>query len=173
MKKNALLFLFTALVFACSGSDDSNTNDVEVNLLLGTWIGEDVEYSGTTSFDYFGTTFETPFTGEAYDVDYTLTFTENPNEFTSEGSYSLEVTTNFLGETITENSEDLEFMGSGLWSQDGNQLITTESGVTTIFTIEELTETSLILSNTQTEEFTENDIDYTTTINIEMTFIKE
>ena len=76
------LFLFTAfisLAVSCS-SDDSNPTPSSNGNIIGVWKGTTVDYTGTTTTTAQGQTMTADYVGEAYDVDYTLTFTANPNE---------------------------------------------------------------------------------------------
>ncbi|MEM5566856.1 hypothetical protein WNY78_17170 [Psychroserpens sp. AS72] len=127
-KKLNFLFIALALVLtACSGDDDSSPTNTSGDL-LGTWIGQDVDYTGNSSKTVQGQSFDATFVGEAYDVDYTLTFTENPNEVLSDGSYSIELTTTSLGQTQVDNVENLEFLSNGTWSRTGNELTVVNDG---------------------------------------------
>lgn len=174
MKKLNYLFIALALVLtACSGDDDGGNPSDTSGDILGTWIGQDVDYTGTSSTSVQGQSINSTFVGEAYDVDYTLTFTENPNEVVSDGSYSIELTTTALGETFTENVENLEFLNSGAWSRSGNQLTITDNGEDTVATIVELTSTMLVLEVSETESVSEQGIDVSTNIDVVVTYTRQ
>ncbi|MGK0324290.1 MAG: hypothetical protein ACJAR4_002341 [Psychroserpens sp.] len=91
----------------------------------------------------------------------------------STGSYDLENSITFLGETAIEDLEDFEFLENGTWSQDGTDLLIsfTEENVT--FQIEELTETNLTIRLNETETITEDGILYTTNTEIIATFTRQ
>ena len=173
MKK--LSFLFIAFVFtltSCS-TDDSDTSSDSSGDIVGTWIGLDVDYSGSTVTVIPGSAdLVSDYVGEAYDVDYTLTFSENPNELVSEGSYSIELTTTTLGQTQVDNLENLEFLSDGTWNKVGDQLTIVSNGATSTGTILELTSTSLILELNQVQDVSQQGFTITTTINAITTFIK-
>ncbi|WP_179019352.1 lipocalin family protein [Winogradskyella forsetii] len=139
MKKLNLLFLllFVSIVVSSCSSDDSDSNpDVSAEAILGTWVGVDIDYSGTTTTTYLGQSIVSEFVSDAYDVDYTITFGENPQTFVSEGSYSVEITSTTLGQTTVHNEENLEFLQDGTWSLNGNQLtVTVPNGEPQIATI--------------------------------------
>ena len=173
MKKFNFLFIVIALLFASCSDDDSVNDPGDISGdLLGTWIGVDVDYTGDSTTEVQGQQFVADFVGEAYDVDYTLTFTENPNEVVANGSYSIELTTTTMGISQVDNVENLEFLNDGSWLRTGNQLSVTTDGETTVATILELTATSLILGSSQTEEINEQGISVTSNIDVIMTYSK-
>ncbi|WP_204345340.1 lipocalin family protein [Psychroserpens algicola] len=171
MKKLNLLFIALAMVLTACSSDDTNPPNTEGDL-LGTWIGQDVQYTGTSATEVQGQSITADFVGDAYDVNYTLTFTENPNEVVADGSYSIELTTTALGQSQTQNVEDLEFLNSGTWSRSGNQLSITDNGETTVGTIVELTVNTLKIAVTETEDVVEQGISASSNIDIEMTYTR-
>ena len=172
MKKlNLLCIAFVFALTSCSSDDDNSSADVSGDI-IGTWIGLDVEYSGRTVTEFLGQEIVADFVGEAYDVDYTLTFSENPNEIVSSGSYSLEVTTTALGQVQVENIENIEGLGNGTWNKDGDQLTIVSGGETTVGTIVELTSTSLILELSEVQDISQDGLIIATTINAIATFTK-
>ncbi|WAC02634.1 hypothetical protein N7U66_02810 [Lacinutrix neustonica] len=117
MKKlNVLLIALFLVLSACTSDDDTTDAPIASESILGTWIGQDVDYTGASTTTGQGQSINSTFVGEAYDVDYTLTFTEDPNQVVSNGSYSIELTTTTLGQTQTNTVENLEFLGNGSWS---------------------------------------------------------
>ena len=148
MKILKILFItvLTISIVSC-GDDDDAGNDVGGSVdLIGTWNAVSVNYTGTTVTEANGVSIQADFVGEGMNIDYTLNFTSNPNELTSEGSYDIELTTTILNETTTQTFTDIEFASTGEWLLDGDQMTVTADGVTTIITVVELTATSLILN---------------------------
>jgi hypothetical protein len=175
MKKLSLLFIaFTFVLTSCSSDDgDSSGNGDVSGDIVGTWIGVDVDYSGSTVTQIPGAPdLVADFVGEAYDVDYTLTFSENPNELVSEGSYSIELTTTTLGQSQTDNVEDLEFLSDGTWDKVGDQLTVVSNGETSTGTIVELTDTSLIVEIDQVQDISQQGFVINTTVNVITTFTR-
>ncbi|WP_323787666.1 hypothetical protein [Psychroserpens sp.] len=171
MKKLHVLFIALALVFTACSSDDNNTNndpgDGDVNgELLGLWNAVDVLYTGDTVVEVAGQTIVTDFVGESYDVDFTLEFTENPNEYVSEGSYSVELTSTTLGQTQVFDVPNLEFIGDGTWTRDGNEITTMANGDEGVMTILELTATTLRLGYQTVEVINNQGTLNTTTIDL-------
>lgn len=173
MKKLSLLFIVFALTSCSSDDIDSSGNGNIYGDILGTWIGVDVNYSGSTVTEIIGEpSLTADFVGEAYDVDYTLTFSENPNELVSEGSYSIELTTTTLGQSQTDNVEDLEFLNDGAWDRAGDQLTIVSNGETSVGTILELTDTSLILEIDEVQDISQQGFVINTTLNVIATFTR-
>ena len=173
MKKLSALFIVLALVLTSCSSDDSNSSDATGDL-VGIWTGVSVDYFGTTVTVVPGADdLVADFVGEAYDIDYTLTFTEDPNEIFSEGSYSIELTTTIMGVDQVDNVENLEFIeDSSSWSRDGDQLTTVSNGESFTTTILELTDSMLSLGLVQTQDVSQQGFDITTTINSVATYTR-
>ncbi|WP_033962077.1 lipocalin family protein [Psychroserpens jangbogonensis] len=170
MKKFNFLFIALTLVLtACSSDDNDNSNDPgDVNgELIGIWDAVDVLYSGDTVIEVAGQTIVTDFVGESYDVDFTLEFSENPNEFVSEGQYSVELTSTTLGQEQVFDVPNLEFVGDGTWTRDGSQLTTVSNGDEGTMTILELTNTTLRLRYQTVEVINNQGTLNTTTIDLE------
>lgn len=162
-----LLIAFLAVsITSCSSDDDGADTSASI---LGVWIGQDVDYSGTSTTTIEGLPPVTAdFVGETTESDFTLTFTEDPNELVSEGSYTVELTFTIAGETQTQ-TQTLNFLEDGTWSRSGDTLTVTADGVTQDYQIVELTESTLRLSaattTTETEPTTGASVEVT--INLE------
>lgn len=171
-----LLLAFLAVsIVSCKSDDDSDGGggDTSGNL-IGTWIGVDLDYSGSTTTTADGLPpITADFVGETTESDYTLTFSEEPNEVVSDGSYTIELTTTILGETQT-NTEDLDFFLTGTWTRDGNTLTISAEGRTEEYTIEELTDDSLILVSQTTEDLGDEELglEIITEIDLRVIFTK-
>lgn len=168
------LILFTALIsltISCSSDDDGAA--LNSGSIVGVWRGTAVNYSGTSTTSGQGQSFTSEFVGEAYDIDYTLTFSENPNKVVSEGNYSIELTTTYMGQTITQNIEGLSFLSDGNWSLNGTTLSITMDNDTQDATIVELTPTKMVIEATQTTTVDQGGgTTNTSTTNIVMSFDK-
>ena len=169
--KSLLIVLVTVSFMSCSSDDDSSnnsTNDTS-GTLVGTWALESFDYSGNTTSTITGQSISSDFTGVAENIDYSITFTDNPNEFVTGGSYDIEMSNTFLGQTITTNESFNGVESEGGWEQNGNTIIVNGSLVdsgtsfpvnnevaTAPFMIEELTDTTLILTQEINQEETVN-----------------
>ncbi len=145
MKKLSTLFIALSLVLTSCSKDDS-PGDVSGDI-LGVWTAKTVNYSGSTSTTYQWQTVKTNYIGEGYDVDFTLTFTENPKNVEAEGTYSVKLTISALGQSQTQNVQNNSFATSSTWLKNGNELTITANGSTESVTYQiiELTENSLII----------------------------
>ncbi|CAH8283137.1 lipocalin-like protein [Mariniflexile fucanivorans] len=170
MKKITILFIALALALSSCSSDDSL--DISGDL-VGTWIGVDVDYTGSTETTVSGEKIKATFVGEAYDVDYSLVFTENPNEVVSDGSYSVKLTTKYNGETEVSNTENLTFLSSGSWNKSGNKLTIEDDNETTTATILELTDTTLKIAISQTENISEQGLTFKYDVKVIATYIRQ
>ncbi|WP_428743688.1 lipocalin family protein [Tenacibaculum sp.] len=169
--KKVSLFLITFILILTSCSSDDNKENISADI-VGTWIGNSIDYSGKTETTVQGQTLVTDFVGEGYDMDYTLTFNETPNIITSEGSYSLKLTYSVLGQTSVQNLENLKFLEEGTWILDGNKLDVTANGVSKDYEIIELTETTLKISLSTEEDLSESGSTIITTIDAIVTFTR-
>ncbi len=160
----ALAALVTVFASCKNNDDDGGTPDVD--LILGLWTGTGVDYSGTTVTEASGQTITADFTGESFDENYTLNISSDPNEFTSEGTYSLELTTTVLGQSSTETVTGLTLFDSGTWELNGSELTITSGGETSTGTIVELTENTLRISATEEETVTDPDLGFTITTTV-------
>ena len=136
-----LAFASVAILFTNCDKDD----DINADNLAGTWaLTEFRADDGEASFDLLGipVSFTYSFVGSNFDA--TTTFTENPNQFTSTGSYDLTTTTNFAGQIETETTT-IDIDESGTWSISGDKLTQVVTGDTLEFTILELSDEKLRL----------------------------
>lgn len=166
MKKifRSFLILCVAISFTtCSSDDDSSNDDIPNDNsndptadLVGTWDLVALDYTGTSSTGIEGISID--FSGVAQNIDYTLEFSENPNEFVAGGSYDIELTTSLFGieETQTVTVNDASSTGNYSINDD---MLTTDGDAISIdnglpmdinipndLTIIELTDTTLMLN---------------------------
>ena len=178
MKIFKLLFLsvLVSTMVACSSDDDSNDNGGgdTTGDLVATWVGVSVEYTGTSVSEITGfPDITTEFVGTGYDIDYTMTFDENPNEISSTGSYSIELVTTFEGQSTTQNVENLSWLNIGEWSRTGDEVSVTVNGETSTMTIVELTDTTLSINIVDVSVIEQQGITKTATTNLNATYTKQ
>jgi len=145
MKKIIFLFALITLTISCDTTECGCS--IPSERIVGHWNGTAIDINGTTQVALPGFPISVPVTiiGEGYNLNFTYTLAENPDEATSEGSYSMEITATTVGQSFTENQENIEFDFSGPWSQDNDLLTMTVNGQEVIATILELTATTLII----------------------------
>ncbi len=150
------------LVTSCSKDVDIESNDF-TGKLEGTWKVEIYEYEGTTSSILQNDVWSTSFYGIGWNMDLTMVFAEDPNEYSLTGPYFVD---HFL--TNRDGVEylyfgDLEYDQSGIWEREGNQIDALINNINKRIFISELTDSRLIITiNTNVSE-TEQDATETTT----------
>ncbi|GAA3627608.1 lipocalin family protein [Flavivirga jejuensis] len=172
MKKLNILFIALTLILTACSSDDAASPEITESI-VGTWKGVSVDYSGTTVTSVEGETINADYLGEAYDVNYSLTFTEDPNNLTSTGTFSVKLTTTVLGQTTTENIENLKPTGDGTWEITDNELIITTDNEEGIMRIMKLTDSELVLAVTEETDLSIGGNSVVSTTDIIVTFEKE
>lgn len=166
MKKINLFIISLALV-VCSCSKDDALVGVSSDL-SGTWIATSVNYSGEMTGEVVSSTF----TGEGYDIDFTVTFNDSPKTCISNGSYWIRLTQTFDEETFTSDIEQTDFLNDGTWDKNGTTLIIESQGEETEFIIEKLTANELVISSDTITDSTMEGIAITNTIVAKITFKK-
>lgn len=172
MKKSNLTTVFLLLVLALSIASCNKKDDTLNGDITGVWNCTAVNYTGTTVTEYSGQSATTEFTGEGYNVDFTFTVSENPNVATSNGSYSIKLTSTVNGQTITQNIEGNDFIYTGEWSKNGSTMTITQGGDSSDATIVKLTDTELELNIDDVRTIENNGMKATTTTNMTVSFIR-
>ncbi len=142
----ALICLLSISIVSCSSDDDNNT---ATNQLLGDWRMDAYTYEGvSTTTNQYGTV-TSDYTGEAINIDFLMTFAEDPNTVTGAGSYDIRLTTTTLGQTIVQEVPATQgfFSATGEWSRSGNTITMSNQGQDQEYLIEELSDSKLTLSS--------------------------
>ncbi len=166
-----VLFVLVVMLFIGGCAKEDDTTEISGSV-VGVWNCTALNYSGTTVTELMGQSITSNFTGEGQNIDFTLTFSENPNTATSSGTYDIFLTTTTLGQTQTQTIPDIEFEYTGTWSQNGNDLTIVKDGVPATATIVAMTETTLEVNITDVETSSINEATVTTTINSTIRFVK-
>lgn len=165
MKLTNLLLICLAVLFSCSDDDDPVPTSQG---MVGTWSITAVDYRGTTTTTSQGGSVKADYTGTGKDIDVTVTFNENPNTVTSEGSYVIVLKTTMQGQTTTEEYPFDEAFSDGTWTLSGNALTITDVDGPQTATILEQTKTTLKMRLDLKETETVQGI--TIAINVQTTF---
>jgi hypothetical protein len=171
MRQFFLLILVSVCLCSCSSDDNDDSNDTSGDI-VGTWTAESTDYTGTLIISSNGETTEADVLGEGYDIDFTVTFGENPNEVTTEGTYSIKVTTTFGVESQEQNLEDLEFEYDGFWIREGDTLVIAGQGGSTELEIVQLTDDDLRIEITVIEDLSDGDITAIATLDVVYIFTR-
>lgn len=162
-------FLFYALSFllifsSCKSDDDDDDSTTDINNIVGNW--KIVDAHGTTEYTTIvsGQNFIINFVYEGNNYNSFVEITENPNEYSSTGSFTNHIVTTTQGQT-TEEDQEIDTVENGTWEIEGDQFIRTEQGQTESdsHTILELTATTF---KTRTNISREETINGTTGISV-------
>jgi hypothetical protein len=159
--KAKILLMITVILFltGCESNDTQNSLLLSSADLIGNWnlTSQTIE-DGTLTVISDGQTITATYAGYAKDIDVIFSFTENPNEVTLNGRYTLVNTISVLGQDQIEEEEvilsDSEISN---WSLDNNVLTITEDGIEAKFSIDEFSATSIKLKSEIDETETFND----------------
>lgn len=163
-----VLALFTFIILNACGTDDDGPSIDDP--LVGTWNVNNITYGGTATTTYPGIPAVTSsFTGESTQSDFQVTFNSD-NTFTSGGSYTINLTYTFGGQTITQPTtiSGEQVIGSGTWELNGDKIRTTVDGQASEGVFSELTANSFRLTTDLTQTMNANGA--TVTYNIDAVF---
>jgi len=146
-----LLLTLSLTFFSCSDDEATPSNSDGVT---GTWMLTDLDYAGTSTTAAGGVPITSDFSGTlGPNPDATVVFSSD-GTYTSQGSYVIQLTTDFGGQSINTDVSINGFAGSGTWSESGTELTATSQGETTNMTIVEVSSNSLTLDWDRTETTT-------------------
>ena len=155
MKLIQLFFVavLCSFLFACEDdtptpSDNTNDTTVTNHQLVGTWNLTAIEYQGTISSEAVGFPISvSSFTGTGVDMDLTIDFTENPNDYTTSGDYSVLISVESFGQIIEQTWANQGFIDDGTWAEANNVLTVTNAiGGEQSINIIELTDTNVTVT---------------------------
>lgn len=170
MKKITYLFLALTLVITSCSKDDDSAPQISGSI-SGTWNMISYNYTGTTITEFQGQSITSDFVAEAFDIDYSITFEENPNNLTTDGTFSLRLTTTALGQTQTQTLSNVDAVDTGAtWELSNDEIITMANGETGILKIIELTENSLILSTNDVRDISQQGANINSSLDATLTF---
>ena len=143
MKLKLIFFsLLTVFVLnSCSNDDDTiPASNAEIS---GEWQLEEYSYTGTTTNTSGGVTLVTDFDAVASDIDYVITFQENPNVVTGQGSMTLILTTTVEGQEFQNEIPFDDSIGSSSWSYREGVITFEGEGQSVEAIVTELTDSTL------------------------------
>lgn len=100
---------------------------ISSNTLVGDWTVTSLDYAGTSTTSQGGNTFTTNFSAVGKDFNLDLTFRDNPKTYSSNGGYTVDLTTYFDTTSMTQEVIVPSTSSSGTWSLSGNTLSITDS----------------------------------------------
>lgn len=185
--KTVLFFCAIVSFVGCDSDNDSNSNSDTVEF-IDSWEMVSLEASEVSTTNNQGQSVSSVSEIIAQNIDITIEFTENPEEFTAEGSFELLTATIIDGETILEENEIISDVSvSGAYNRDGDLIAFSnvfvfantsagdvmETGGILGLKVEELSSTTLILSlEGTTIEQEEDGETVTTSVNAQIVFTR-
>jgi hypothetical protein len=163
-----LLCTLSIILFSCS---KENEKPFDETLIIGSWKMVSVNYTGQSTTSYAGITTTANYTGTGIDMDLTLNFSENPNSFISEGSYSIELNIEVLGQVTTSVTQIEDLMMPGTWSIKGDILKIQSMNDTQEATIKKLNASEMVVVGSIDDSQSINGV--TVTQKVTSTFIFE
>jgi hypothetical protein len=129
MKTKILLLLTIApFLMSCESSDETSTASITKADLIGTWnLTKQTIEDGSINLTTQGQTISATYSVFMKDINFTYTFSENPDKLTLEGNYTQVYTTSFSGQNTTE--EELISTNSPMvidWSLTENTVVISE-----------------------------------------------
>ena len=181
------LFFILTVVFqiSCSSDDDGTASETDAEL-AGEWEMISYNYVGSTSAESFGIPIKIDYTGEATEIDVSITIDEDPNIMTAMGSYTIKLTTNVGGQSSTQSYPFEDIATTSTFEREGDELIVETSlfnssqglelGTEVLeapLVIEELTEDSLILTSKVQQTVEQEGVEFTVKLDIEQEYIRK
>jgi len=141
------IFKLTLLMLVVVSMIQCKKDPVDIGL-SGQWKMTDIHCdNGESVVDPGGLDIMSTFSFHGTSFNAFTTFTENPDEFSSTGSYTASYTTVTFGISTTQNLTIPVFEGTGQWSINGDTLIQVFGGGTTKLIILEKNDSVLRLRN--------------------------
>jgi hypothetical protein len=136
-------FMGTILLLLWGCSKDENN---EPATIPGTWKITDIHIDdGTSEVTVAGQSITYPYTIHGKDYNTSTTFTENPNEYTSTGSYTSVTIIDYSGTKDTSEVFIPASSGTGTWNLSGNVFTEMFGGNTYVHEVLEFTSSRLKL----------------------------
>ncbi|TCI94998.1 hypothetical protein [Tenacibaculum sp. M341] len=147
MKKLLFLFAATLLFVSCSDSDSGTSLDLNDSTISGTWDLTLFDLDAVTTLNIQGANISGESKAVGKDYNFSITFTDNPKEFTTSGSFTVVTTstTNGVTNTLEEKVSAISELSSGEWKIEDNQLVLIGGGVSSPIGVESITENKVVL----------------------------
>lgn len=170
--KKLLVIAFITILASCESNNDADLLMTEAEL-IGTWNVTDQTLDAEVSFTENGKTETASINSYSEDLNFTLTFSNNPKVVKAEGNYTLISTVNADGRTETSEEyieADVDDFPS--WSLNGNNIVLTDDNdLPQNMIIESYNGTKLVLKSEIDE--TESDQGQSITIKTTMLIVLE
>ncbi len=146
----SLSLFFSIILFSCSDDDGSNSNPITI---VKEWHVTDISVVGTGETSSFGQPITVDVLGEETDISYEITFTEDPDNVMDTGGYGMTFTaTSGSGASFTETYSSIDLFDGGTWTQTDNEITITSSGISTVYTVNNLTSNTFNITGNITRD---------------------
>lgn len=145
--------------------NDNVGSGVTSGNLVGSWEMISLNYNVTT---VQGIDVSASFVGHGSDYNYVMGFSEAPNNYSSVGTYDIELATTISGQTSVSNSDDLNSASNGTWEKNANVLTFTNASnnnEVSDATIDILSDTNLKFTSSITKNIFQQGVNVVTTTN--------
>lgn len=176
LKKIIILFSSVLFIISCTTDEESMADtNADAKNLIGTWLLSEITQDGKVETEIQGVPVSGTITSFGKDIDAQVTFTENPDNYTTSGSYTDVITIKALGQTF--NEEQLisinNILGNGSWTLNQGILTLTHSNDIQAAKIIELTSVTLKLEIEIEQLAALQGINGTIKSTLEMTLMKQ
>jgi hypothetical protein len=176
--KFLLILSLTVTLFSCDSDDDGGVIVApSPNAdLLGTWTGTSITGGITGNTVDSSDNSNVPYSGTIVgsNLNFTITFTETPNNLTSQGTFDVtaSIVTGGQTQTITNSGETFLVVSPAAWTRSATTLTITDNGVTESFSLS-INGASMTLSKSETDTDMDGTETNTSTTITTATFAKQ
>ncbi|MEM8586165.1 MAG: hypothetical protein AAGF87_17965 [Bacteroidota bacterium] len=170
----SLIIGLALIMFSACGDDDSDTLSL-ADTLPGTWTISAINIEASTTTPVLGQPVEvaSATTTLANSSDAQLTFTSNPNNYSSTGNLTVIITGEIGGVGLQPVTESFPAFGGGTWSASGDMMTFNENlGESLTLTAQEISSSLIVLVSQETETEMVGGVEETTTTNSEIRFTR-
>ena len=140
-----LLLIYTSAFTSCS-NDEGTASSLSEASIVGTWgLSALQTKNGRSNTDFAGTSIPATFTELGKGFSTLVTFSEESNEVTTNGTYRTVLTTTIMGETTIEEQEGESFFEYDEWRLENNMLYLRTGEKEIGFTITHLSDSKILL----------------------------
>jgi hypothetical protein len=143
-----LSFLAIVLVSISCSKDESITYTNQD--IIGTWTLNSVNYIAQLSATVGGLPITGSETGNAYSIDYDLTFSESPDEVVGVGTFGVNSTRSFYGQSTTTDTGVVDQSSDNAWVLADNKIAMTFQDIDFEFKIVKISNGVMTLKGVQT-----------------------
>lgn len=145
--KKIIIFIFSILILSCSDDSESIAVDVESEILVGSWEITGITQDGTLATEVEGVPIKADFSAYGENIEADIVIDDNPNSFSSSGSFVNVITVKILLQSVTRKTpiQLNDFLKQGTWVNNGGVISLSQNNATQEIKVIESTSTTLTL----------------------------